>query len=447
MKTKTTVKATALLAASALVLLSGCGASQQQPADTEGEASGTVTVWAWEPALKPLVKKFEKKYPNIKIKLTNVGTAPKTTSAFTNAFAAGSGMPDVVQFEYSTLPQIVYGSEGALEDLSTYPISGWKDFYTSGPWSSVNVNGGIYGVPMDSGPMALFYNKATFDKAGISEPPKTWDEFYEDAKKIHALGDDYYISSYAGDTNDSNSIVAFWAQAGAKPFSMDGENLTISLKNDATIKKVNDYWQRMIDEGLIAKNIPSWSDEWFRSFADGTNAAIVTGGWMPANLAGSSAAASGDWRVAPTPVWSDSDTINSSNGGSTLALVSSSKNKKAAWKWLEYVTHDKEGIAAYTDAGGFPPSKDRLQDEEFLKGSEELSAYFGGQEYNKVLAQSALDVKEAFVFPPFWGYAMTAFGDSFGSVFQGSGKLDDAVGTWQQKLVDYADQQGFTVKE
>ncbi|KAA8817271.1 sugar ABC transporter substrate-binding protein [Bifidobacterium callitrichos] len=445
MNTRTRV--TALLAATAMIALSGCGTSQQQSADTEGEASGTVTVWAWEPALKPLVAKFEKKYPNITIKLTNVGTAPKTTSSFTNAFEAGSGMPDVVQFEYSTLPQIVYGYQGALENLSSYPISGWEDDYTSGPWSSVNVSDGIYGVPMDSGPMAMFYNKATFDKAGISEPPKTWDEFYEAAKKIHALGDNYYISSYGGDTNDSNSIVAFWAQAGAKPFAMDGENLTISLKNDETIKKVNDYWQRMIDEGLIATNIPSWSDEWFRSFADGTNAAVITGAWMPANLAGSSAAAAGDWRVTPTPVWPGAETINSSNGGSTLALAASSKNKKAAWKWLEFVSHDEEGIAAYTDAGGFPSNKARLEDEDFLKGSDELSKYFGGQEYNKVLAQSALDVKESFAFPPFWGYAMTAFGDEFGPVFQGGGKLDDAVAKWQSKLDDYGKQQGFTVKE
>ncbi|KFI50870.1 ABC transporter substrate-binding protein [Bifidobacterium callitrichos DSM 23973] len=64
-----------------------------------------------------------------------------------------------------------------------------------------------------------------------------------------------------------------------------------------------------------------------------------------------------------------------------------------------------------------------------------------------MLAQSALDVKESFVFPPFWGYAMTAFGDEFGPVFQGSGKLDDAVAKWQSKLVDYGKQQGFTVKE
>ncbi|RSX53530.1 ABC transporter substrate-binding protein [Bifidobacterium goeldii] len=439
-----------MAAAASMLVLSGCGntsSSQQSSGKSDGEISGTVTVWAWEPALKPLVEKFEKKYPNVKIKLTNVGTAPKTTSSFINAFNAGSGMPDVVQFEYSTLPQIVLGSQGALEDLSSYPIADWQDFYTSGPWSSVNVGGGIYGVPMDSGPMALFYNKATFDKAGISEPPKTWDEFYEDAKKIRALGDDYYISSYAGDTNDSNSIVAFWAQAGAKPFALDDTNITIDIKNNATIKKVNDFWQKMLDEDLIATNISSWSDDWFRSFADGTNAAIVTGGWMPANLAGSSKDAAGDWRVAPTPVWPDSDTINSSNGGSTLALVSSSKNKEAAWKWLEYVTHDEEGIAAYTDAGGFPPSKSRLQDEDFLKGSDELSAYFGGQEYNKVLAQSALDVKEAFTFPPFWGFAMTAFGDSFGPTFQGTGKINDALATWQSKLVDHATQQGFTVTE
>ena len=49
--------------------------------------------------------------------------------------------------------------------------------------------GKMYGMPDLSSARALFYNKDLFAKAGIAAPPKTWDEFEADAKKITALGD------------------------------------------------------------------------------------------------------------------------------------------------------------------------------------------------------------------------------------------------------------------
>ena len=54
----------------------------------------------------------------------------------------------------------------------------------------------MYGMPVDSGPMAFYYDKEVFDKAGISEPPSTWDEFYQDAKKIKQIGS--YITNDPG---------------------------------------------------------------------------------------------------------------------------------------------------------------------------------------------------------------------------------------------------------
>ena len=71
---------------------------------------------------------------------------------------------------------------GYLEDLSSYGASDFSDFYTPGTWSSVIVNGGVYALPIDSGPMARFYHKDVFDKAGVDATQvKTWDQFYEAA--------------------------------------------------------------------------------------------------------------------------------------------------------------------------------------------------------------------------------------------------------------------------
>ena len=62
---------------------------------------------------------------------------------------------------------------------------------------------------------------------------KTWDEFYQDAKKIHTLGDNYYITSDTGGAGFYDSMT--WL-ASATPFSTEGEAVTINLTGDPKIK-------------------------------------------------------------------------------------------------------------------------------------------------------------------------------------------------------------------
>ncbi|PZG46198.1 ABC transporter substrate-binding protein [Spongiactinospora gelatinilytica] len=50
------------------------------------------------------------------------------------------------------------------------------------------VDGVAYGIPFVSSARGLFYNKELFDKAGIAEPPKTWDELKAAAEKLKKSG-------------------------------------------------------------------------------------------------------------------------------------------------------------------------------------------------------------------------------------------------------------------
>ena len=81
-----------------------------------------------------------------------------------------------------------YAKDGLLYNADeVLPASVQSDlidsFKTSGTF-----NGKLYGMPDLSSARALFYNKDLFTKAGIAAPPKTWDEFEADAKKVQALG-------------------------------------------------------------------------------------------------------------------------------------------------------------------------------------------------------------------------------------------------------------------
>ncbi|MGO4431197.1 extracellular solute-binding protein, partial [Streptomyces sp. MCAF7] len=61
---------------------------------------GSITVWAWEPTLKQVVKDFEKEHPKVHVNLVNAGTNKDQYTALQNAIAAKKGVPDVAQIEY-----------------------------------------------------------------------------------------------------------------------------------------------------------------------------------------------------------------------------------------------------------------------------------------------------------------------------------------------------------
>lgn len=416
------------------------GAATTAGTATTGEATGSgeqveITVWAWEPTLSEVVPAFEAANPDIKVDLQNVGGAGDTYTKLDNAIAAGSGAPDVAQIEYYAVGQ--YAIPGRLADLTELGAADLAENFTTGTWNAVTLadSGKIYGLPVDSGPMALFYNEEVFTEAGITEPPATWEEYYEAARAIRELGPNYYITTDNGDAGMATSMM--WL-AGATPFSIQDQNVTIDLGQEGVVKYA-DFWQRMIDEDLINVQVGGWSDDWFKGLGDGTIASLVTGAWMPANLIGSSPAASGKFRVAPTPVFEEGTPANAENGGSSLAILASSEKQEAAYRFLEFNSVG-EGVGIRVAGGNFPSTVAQLEDPEFLSYTDE---YFGGQEYNKVLAQAAEDVLPGWSYLPYQVYGNSIFGDKVGSVYSGSGTLKDAFAAWQTDLETYGKENGF----
>jgi ABC-type glycerol-3-phosphate transport system substrate-binding protein len=143
----------------------------------------TLTLWAWAPQTKDIVAAFEQKYPKVKVNLVNAGTATDEYTKLDNAIKAGSGAPDLAQIEYYALPQ--FALAGSLADLSADGLSGLKSQFSAAVWDSVDIGGKLVGLPQDTGPMALFYNKTVFDKYHLTVPT-TWAQYAADAKKLHA---------------------------------------------------------------------------------------------------------------------------------------------------------------------------------------------------------------------------------------------------------------------
>ncbi|MGJ4851093.1 ABC transporter substrate-binding protein [Bacillota bacterium Meth-B3] len=71
----------------------------------------------------------------------------------------------------------------------------------------LNVNsrdGKLYGIPQSKQVIGYFYNKALFEKAGISGPAATWDEFFAQCEQLKAAG----ITPVSMDTADSGWVTS-----------------------------------------------------------------------------------------------------------------------------------------------------------------------------------------------------------------------------------------------
>lgn len=399
------------------------------------EKGGEITYWSWTPSAEAQVEAFQKEYPNVKVKLVNAGTNNEEYTKLQNAIKAGSGAPDVVQIEYYAFPQ--FALTDAFTDLSQYGFADLEDDYTASTWNSVTDGDAIYGLPQDSGPMALFYNKTVFDAAGVAVPT-TWDEYYEAAKAIHAANPDAYITNDTGDAGFATSMI--W-QAGGKPFETSGTDVTIDLQ-DAGSVKWTENWNRLVEEDLLAP-YSSWSDEWFRALGDGSLASLVIGAWMPANLISGAPDGAGDWRVAPMPTY-DGAPASAENGGGGQAVTKQSKNPELAAGFLWWLNNSEESISIFLETGGFPSTTAELSSKEFLA---EAPEYFGGQKINEVLAAAADDVVEGWSYLPYQVYANSIFGDTVGQSYQDGTDLNKGLTAWQDALVEYGNAQGFSVNK
>jgi multiple sugar transport system substrate-binding protein len=438
----------AAAATAAILTLAACGGSDdgKSTGDTppasgsEAEVTaalqkgGNLTVWAWDNTIKDVAAGFQKKYPNVKVNLVNAGTGDKQYTALQNAVAAGSGGPDVAQIEYFALLQFALSK--ALANLAGYGASGLQSSFTPGPWNAVTPDKGVFGLPLDSGPMALFYNKTVFDKYGITVPT-TWDEYVAAARKLHQANPKAYL---AGDTGDAGFTTSMIWQAGGKPYQVDGTNVTINFA-DPGASKFATVWQPMITEKLVAQ-IPPWTDEWFKALGDGTIASLPTGAWMPGNLSSGAAAASGKWRVAPMPQWEAGGTASAENGGSSLGVMDKSANKALAYAFVKYASVD-EGKDLRIKGGAFPSTTADLSSPEFLNTP---FPYFAGQKANEIFAKSAQQVVPGWTYLPFQVYANSIFNDTVGKAYVSSTSLADGLKAWQGQSAKYGTEQGFTVK-
>jgi multiple sugar transport system substrate-binding protein len=282
--------------------------------------------------------------------------------------------------------------------------------------------------------MVMIYNTALYEKAGITEAPTTWDEFATASAAIHAADPEAYIAN-SGDAGFFTSMI--WA-SGGQPFATDGENVTIDLQDEGT-KKFSDFWSERLNNGELS-GLATWSDEWTKALTQDKLGTLLMGSWMISGGMEDYGPA-GRFKVAPMPTW-DGQPASAENGGSGLSVTSQSENKAAAAGILKYLA-EGEGRELLNQSG-FPSTVADLENPEWL--DYEFPGY-GNQPANQVGAASADSVIAGWQYLPYQGYANNVFSDTVGKALGSGGDLNEALLAWQDTLVEYGNEQGFTVNK
>jgi multiple sugar transport system substrate-binding protein len=420
------------------------GAAESAKAVSQAEIDAAMakptelTFWTWVPQIEKEVALFEKKYPAIKIKVVNAGQGEPQYTKLRTALKAGTGAPDVAQIEFQYIP--TFSITESLVDLRPYGAEQHAGTFVDWTWKQVTgAQGQIWAYPQDTGPMGMLYRQDIFDKHGI-QPPKTWDEFAAAAAKLHAADPNIYLTNLAA--NQNGVWMGLLWQAGARPFTVTAPDAVTVSVNDATSKKVGSYWQKLIQDGTVSTD-PDFTDSWFQGLARGKYATWLTAGWGPVFLTGSAKSTAGKWRAAPLPQWDAAKPASGNWGGSTSAVIKGTKNPIAAAKFAEFLNTDAETTKMFTtEQFFFPATKALLADPAFTG---QKPAFYGGQDVNKVFADINATVDAQFQWPPFLDQAVNDWDETVGKSFADKSDVGASLDAWQQRVTDYAKNQGFKV--
>jgi len=172
-----------------MLMLAGCGggggtATEGGASSRDKESTVTLKLYLVNNAnmnLEQINRKFEEKYPNIKIDYEGAPVDQFETVIKTRL--ASGDAPDVFTV-FAGTKKDPFVKAGYLMDLSDQP---WVSRLTDGAVRSASTNGKVYGLPRSQNVIGVIYNKKIFKDLGLNIPTD-WKAFNQTAQTIKDAG-------------------------------------------------------------------------------------------------------------------------------------------------------------------------------------------------------------------------------------------------------------------
>ena len=370
------VQASSLAAALAAITASpGCSGSSSSGGDSK-----TLTYWASnqgtsidadKEALTPLLETFTED-TGITVNLEVIGWNDLQTRIQT-AVTSGDA-PDVVNIGNTWAVSLqATGAFLELDDEAMTAVGGADKFVataleTCGAAETVPTSLPLYGLAY-----GLYYNRKMFSDAGL-EPPRTWEEMVEAAKRLTSAATGVYGLSLAAGSYTENAHYAFInaAQNGSDLFD-DQENPTFT--GQGVVDGILRYLDLMQTDKVVNTSNAQYDNgtDSVADFANGKAAMIIN-----QNNADTTIAANGMTSEAfgvvpyPAPKAAASD-VASHVAGINISVFASTKNRDGALQLVKFLTEPAQQATLGSAFTTLPVLKDEAPT--FTEDQEEITTF------------------------------------------------------------------------
>lgn len=319
---------------------------------------------AWQDFMVP---EFNKYYPHVKVTIDPVPYTELLAKAMLDATAADPTY-DIMVLDDPWTPQVA--ETGSLVDLRNDLVDwtkedyAWDDF-NKAPLAASEWKGVQYGVPMRSNMLLMFVNKSLYEKAGlpVPTPELTWDEYLEQAPKLVQDTDgDGKIDAWAIGTyfkRDPLTPTIWQSIMNSYGGSLLDDQGKPDFDSEAGIKALE------IHKDLLKYAPPGSLSHGYSEALSAFRQGQVATSFMWGSVYRNSAVDPKTTTLKPEQVGLQVLPIGTEMGGTNRGIASGtiqakSKNKEAAWAFLQWFS-SKEGEKFHVNKlGGFPARKSTL---------------------------------------------------------------------------------------
>lgn len=354
-------------------------------AATTGPAAGsgatTVTYWTSLDPADPgprskaqtqIISNFMAANPDIKVDVVAMNYA-KINPGLIQGVPASTG-PDVVKVFQPWMTQVVKAQTlSPLNDLvAKWPKEQQEDFLF--PLSTTTFDGSTYALLHEARCDIFWYRKDLLDKAGLTLP-KTWDEVGTVAGKLttdRLIG--YGISA---STQGGAASIAEWFHpllwgAGAELFDKDGKAIVNSAGGVKAIQWVRDLVAKYKGAPQSVANMTT--DAQLDGVKSGTIAmATDQSGRLSSARAGEGIGT--NLATATIPSFEAGKPGPTGASGQTLAIGRFSKNKEAAWRFIEFYLKPESQLIDVKTSATLPSRKSPYNDAFFKAEGAEMKTW------------------------------------------------------------------------
>lgn len=369
------------------LLLAGCVPAAAPGRDT---AAQTIDVWVWDEtfnvkAARMAAQRYQAEHPEVDIRV-QTREREQILADVKGLLSAGlyDRLPEIIMIEDYDAQEMLSKYPGEFVDLTDSIDS---DAFFSYKTRLCSHNGRLYGIPFDSGVTALFYRLDLLQQAGYTEADMqdlTWDRFLEIGKTVCEKTGKPMLTLDPTDL----PLMRMNMQSCGTWFCDDDGRITVE-NNGALLRSLTLY--RDLLENNVAKSAIGWN-EFISAFQNGDVACVISGGWIISSIK-AAPEQSGQWRMAPIPVFADlpESTACSNIGGSAWYIL---KNADLAPEATQFMvsSFSADQTDFWDDLVGEIGVIPCIQDSSRLPRLSQGNPFFGGQPVTLTLSTLARDI-------------------------------------------------------